>query len=410
MRSNSKAIASTFAAVSFFLATQAEAQSMGTAPAWVKAMPVGTWAPASQNRLADVDPAKDPAANPVYPNMPQWTGNNGHACVIECWNGGAFATRLGAKGSLLAWGGGHKGYYGNEVYAFDMQTRLWTRLSNPYKTPAFPVTDGWWPDGSPAVPHTYAMVGYHAGTNSLVSMQTERDNAGGIVVPMLVFFDLSAKTWRRGPIAPSHIQYGGWGVYDLSRDTWWMEGGDSGGNFGRYAMNGTGTAGTWTMYPPKFNYLDAMAERDPVHDIIVTTHFERDADMYGIDLTNPGSAPVLLTQGGSPPTRSGRHGWEWSPIRQAFIYWRAGGDVYQVKLAGSNWKTGTWVWERLTAPDNGVIPADPSPGVYNRFRLATYDDAEVAVVVNSTTGPVYAFRLPDGVLVRPDPPGVFGAQ
>jgi hypothetical protein len=410
MRWNSKAIASTIAVITLFIVAPARAQSMGTAPAWAKAMPVGTWAAVSQNRLADVDPAKDSTANPVYPSMPQWTGNNGHACVIECWNGGAFATRLGTKGSLLAWGGGHAGYYGNEVYAFDMQSRLWTRLSNPYPTPSFPVTDGIWPDGSPGVPHTYAQVGYHAGTNSLVSTQTEKNNLGGGVVPMVVFFDLTTKTWRRGPIAPSHIQYGGWAVYDISRDAWWTEGGDSGGNFGKFAMNGDGTAGTWTMYPPKFNSLDAMAERDPLNDIIVMTHFERGTEMYGLDLTNPGGAPVLLTQGGSPPSRRGRHGWEWSALRQAFIYWRQGGDVYQVKLQGSNWRTGTWVWERLTMPANAVIPADPSPGVYNRFRVATYDDAEVAVVVNDTAGPVYAFRLPDGVLVRPQAPGSVGAQ
>lgn len=380
------------------------AQSMGNAPSWASAMAPGTWSSVSLNKIDDLDPAKDSSINPNFPAKAPWSGNNGHACVIECWNGGAFATRLGSKGSLIAWGGGHQGYYGNEVYAFDMVTRQWSRLSRPYRTPSFPVTDGIWPDGSPSVPHTYAMVGYHAATNSFVSVQTEWSNLGGQVAPVPVLFDLSAKTWRRAPRAPGHVQYGGYTVYDSSRDVWWMEGGDSGGQFAKFAMNGNGTSGSWTMYPAKFNALDAMAARDPVNDIIVETTFGTGTNMYGIDLKNPGNSPVLLRQGGSPPARQGRHGWEWSSARQSFIYWRSGSDVYEVRLNGSDWKTGTWEWTRLTSGANSQTPQDPSYGIYNRFRIASYDDLEVAVVVNSTTGPVYAFRLPTGSFARPQAP------
>lgn len=386
------------------------AQGMGAAPAWAQAMPSGTWASVSVNTIDDFDPAQEPSLNPLYPLAAPWSGNNGHSCVIECWNGGAFASRLGGKGSLIAWGGGHKGYYGNEVYAFDMATRQWSRLSNPYPTPSFPITDGIWANGSPAVPHTYAMVGYHPATNSFVSVQTEWSNLGGQVAPVPVFFDLATKTWRRAPRAPALVQYGGWAVYDASRDAWWMEGGDSGGQFAKYAMNGNGTAGTWTMYPPKFNALDALAERDPVNDIIVMTTFGTGTNMYGLDLKNPSSAPVLLRQGGSPPTRQGRHGWEWSVARQSFIYWRSGSDVYEVHLTGGDWRTGTWEWNRLTSSANALTPQDPSLGIYNRFRIASYDDAEIAVVVNSTTGPVYAFKLPSGSFLRPTAPVLTSIQ
>lgn len=405
-----KILVRTAAIVAFALFTlPALGQDLGSAPGWAQSMAPGTWAAISHNKIEDVDPANDPAANPNYPNTPTWNGNNGPSCIIECWNGGALATGLGAKGSLIIWGGGHNGYFGNEVYAFDLDTQAWSRLSNPYPNIVFPVTDGIWPDGSPSVPHTYGFAGYHPATNSFTVVQTELNNLGGYVAPVPVFFDLTTKRWRRGPRNSQHLQYGGWSVYDASRDAWWAEGGDSGGAFVMYSMNGNGTTGSWTNYPAKFSALDAMAQRDPVNDIIVLTRFgSGGTTMHGIDLKNPAGAPVTLTQGGAPPSREGRHGWEWSARRGAFIYWRRGGDVYQVKLSGNDWRTGTWTWTKITSTTNSVVPQDPSPGIYNRFRLAGYGSTEVAVVVNSTSGAVYAFRLPETVgpqapILRPIP-------
>lgn len=381
-------------------ALPASAQDMGTAPSWAQSMTPGTWATISSNKIADVDPANDASANPNYPNSAPWEGNNGLSCVIDCWNGGALATGYGTKGALIAWGGGHAGYYGNEVYAFDLATQRWSRLTNPFKNTVFPVTNGIWSDGTPSVPHTYAMVGYHPPTNSFASMLTQTsNNFYHATIP--TFFDVSTKQWRRAPTSPSPVQYGGWTVYDSSRDAWWMEGGDSGGGFARYTMNGNGTNGSWANYSAKFGALNSMAGRDPVNDVLVITTFGSGTNMYGLDLKNPAGSPVLLKQGGSPPTREGRHGWEWSDVRGAFIYWRRGGDVYEVKLSG-DWKTGTWNWTRITSGGNTLAPQDPSPGVYNRFRLARYGREEYGVVVNSVSGPVYAFRLPS--VVGPMPP------
>jgi hypothetical protein len=45
-------------------------------------------------------------------------------------------------------------------------------------------------------------------------------------------------------------------------------------------------------------------------------------------------------------------------------------------------------------------------GVYGRFRLARFADAEIALVVNRVDGPVYAFRLPDAGLARAAAPKV----
>lgn len=393
------------------LALSANAATMSTpAPAWAQSMTEGTWQSISQNRLADLDPAKDPSANPNYPNDPPWAGKSGQRSVTATWNGGAFASGFGSKGSLIAWGGGHQDYYGNELYAFDMSTQRWSRLTKPFTQISFPVNNGIWGDGSPSVTHTSSYSGYHPGTNSFACMLTQTSN-NFYNANIAVFFDFDTQQWRHGPRNPSDIQYGGWAVYDASRDAWWMEGGDSGGGFSKYTMNGDGKAGSWTNFDAYFSALDSRAGIDPAHDVLVVTTFRQNTSMYGIDLKNPGGGAVQLKQGGSPPTRDGAAGWEWSDARKAFIYWRSGKDVYEVKLSGSDWKTGTWMWTRLTAGSNSVTPQADDTGVYNRFQLARYSDMEIAVVVNSVDGPVYAFRMPGGApLVQPNPPSSVTAQ
>jgi len=383
----------------------AHAQSMGAAPAWAQSMTPGTWAAISQNTMADVDPANDASTNSRYPSAPAYNGNTGQAGVVGAWSGGALATGLGTKGSLITWGGGHQDYYGNEVYAFDLATQRWRRLSNPYQNISFPAnSSGLWPDGSPSVPHSYGFAGYHPGSNSFVSLMTQVSNSpSNATTPVL--FDLSTGKWRSGPKdSGGFLVYGGWAVYDRSRDAWWGEGGDSGGNFVKYTMNGNGTAGSWSNFSAKFSALDSRAAIDPVHDMLAVTLFNHDDSIRGIDLKNPGNDAVTLRQGGSIPSRSGAAGWEWSDARQAFIYWRQGTGVYEVKLSGSDWRTGTWNWSNLSV-GGGATPQDQGTGVYNRFRLARYDDMEIAVVVNQVNGPVYAYRIPGGGPVKhPNPP------
>jgi len=380
----------------------------GPAPSWVTNIAPGTWSAVSLNTISDVDPADDAAANPNYPNTPPWSGNTGQIAVTTTWNGGAFAERAGPKGSLIMWGGGHKDYYGNEVYAFSMETRRWTRESNPYRNVSFPVSNGIWPDGSPSVPHTYSMSSYHPPTNSFVCLNTQSSNSpSNVTVPVL--FSFASKSWRRGPVNSQTVIWGGFTVYDPTRDVFWHDSGAT-GPFARYAMNGDGTQGTWTTFSGKVGSLDSRAALDKDHDIIVATSFRDNTNVWGIDLKNPSAAAVLLRQGGSPPTRSRAHGWDWSATRQAFIYWNGGTAVHEFKLSGSDWKTATWNWAGITSSGSTTTPSSLQNGIYSRFQVVTYDDAEVAVVVNEVNGPVYAFRMPGGPPIRPNPPAAVQAQ
>jgi hypothetical protein len=410
----------TAALAALCLSAQALAQIAKPAPSWVTNITPGTWAQVSLNTLADVDPEDDPSLNPNYPGNAPWHGNNGQDAVINTWNGGVFAAGLGEFGSLIMYGGGHAGYYGSEVYAFDLATRKWSRLSAPYKGPYnWPYSKAEYPDGSAIPPHTYDFVEYHPRTNSFVLLKGQTElgpPSNETAVPTAHAFDLGTRKWRRSPQnGDVNIYSGGFSVYDSKRDVFWVEGGASSSNFLKFdpnTSNGDGTFGTWTNYERKVTQTDSMAGYDPDNDLFVVTAFRNGTQVYGIDLANPTAARVQLKEGGTLPDKRSAHGWEWSEGRKAFIYWRSGSEVYEFKQPSGDWKSDTWQWSKITSGSNSLSPQamEVDNGVYSRFRIARFADAEVAVVVNRIDGPVYAFRVPTGTIVRPNAPTSVTAQ
>jgi len=401
------------------------------APDWVQHIAPGTWAAISLNTMSDVDPARDPEVNPNFPSAPPWRDNQ--SAVLGAWNGGAFATNYGSSGALVIAGGGHVDYYGNEVYAFDLGTRRWQRLTNPYRTPSFPVTDGIWPDGTPSVSHTYDQVDYDPVTNSFVMMKTQYDNTGGKSTPIVAMFsleglkapdtnanrDANARNWRLSPRSDdNYTQSGGWSAYDSKRMLFWANGGagtESFVSFDPQPARDDGRYGTFRGYPRRTAITDATAAYDPVDDMIAFTVFRTAPNVWAVDLTQPGAGNggnVQLRQTGTPPELESAHGWEWSPSRHAFIYYRRGAGVYELAREGDDWRNDPWRWSELTAPENTVIPdGDLRNGVYSKFRIARFSDAEVALVVTRADGPVYAFRIPGGTMQPgPKPPKSLSAR
>ena len=73
--------------------------------------------------LSNVDPC--PRRNCSY------SGGLGQKGVIAAWNSGIYASEYGALGALVVRGGGDGDYWGNETYAFDLDGRRWSRLTDP---------------------------------------------------------------------------------------------------------------------------------------------------------------------------------------------------------------------------------------------------------------------------------------
>jgi hypothetical protein len=384
------------------------------APAWVMEIAPGTWAEISRNTLADVDPAADPAVNPNHPGSAPWRGMVGQRGVLDAWNGGAFASRLGRYGALIAFGGGHNDYFGNEIYAFDLESRMWRRLTDPYAGSREAMVayraDGAFPDGTPLPPHTYDTVDYHPRTNSLVLLRVAQQlGSGGQVLKGMpaYLYSFDSRQWRRSLALDHPLKAAGWSAYDSRRDGYWVNPPPSTPNrpgfrfFDPNGENADGSVGIWSEShgPRKPGGGDGMGSYEPQNDLVVYTDFRKEPGVvYAVEARRPASAAVPLGLRGDPPDLGYAHGWEWSDLRRGFVYWprTAGADVHELRLGGDDWRRDPWTWRRLTSPSNRIVPQPMQfdRGVYSRFRLVRFRDAEVALVVNRADGPVYAFRVP----------------
>lgn len=384
--------------------------SAATPPPWVAAITPGTWAAVSLNTMADVDPALDPALNPRAPNRAAWSANEGQSGVLEDWTGGAFASGLGTHGALLTFGGGHGGYYGSEVYAFDLGTQRWRRVTNPYAGPfSWPFANGTYPDGSPVPTHTYDYVDYHPATNSFVVLRGVEDgyqstNATSQFVTHML--DLDTGQWRRSPVNSSpRINGGGSSCYDQTRDVFWIMTPGTNRIFAKFeptVANSNGTVGRYTNFTGDNVDIDTAADCDPVRDLYVYADFRNQDRVFARNLKDPAAARIQLQETGDIPTKEHGGGWAWSEKRQGFIYWRRGAGVFEFRPESTS-PTGTWRWSNLTAGGNQVSPPnmEKDNGVYSRFRLASFGDEEVALIVNRVDGAVYAFRIPNGTSTAP---------
>jgi hypothetical protein len=150
--------------------------------------------PPGTRYLADGDPARDPRLNPARtlrerlrraagrnPKSP-WHGVAGFSAITEAWNSAVYASRFGASGSMIVFGGGHDDYFGSDVHAFDLASREWRRISDGYvggsehnygAGATYP--DSAYPDGSPLPPHTYGYVQYDPVGNDYILLKGQTE-------------------------------------------------------------------------------------------------------------------------------------------------------------------------------------------------------------------------------------------
>jgi hypothetical protein len=418
-------------------------------PSWVGGMTVGYWYQISGNHpdldlpatplgtryLEENDPAKDARLNPAReaneilrrffrrrPHSP-WQGQCGFPAITEAWNGAVFATRFGASGSMVLFGGGHNDYFGSDVHAFDLATRQWSRITDGYVSrrageygarAVYP--DAVYPDGSPLPPHTYGYVQYDAIGNDYLLLKGQTELGPDVkATPIPHLFNLDALKWRRGAKHPSAIlSSGGWTTWDASRRTLWGHSGNSGNAFIGFRPDGDncdGTFGSWTpLYLKKIQTRadhNAMAI-DTVRDIIIVIA-SADNALYAIDPSEPAKDIARLSASGNQPVISEYAAIEYAPNLDQFVYFSAndGPQIYSIAApAGSAWWSltrGIWSWHSLLNDGNQLNPIAHAEAIssydvnkshtFGRFRVATYGPTDVAILVRHADTPVYAMRL-----------------
>jgi hypothetical protein len=420
-------------------------------PPWLERMSLSRWyaisgdcpdlglqpTPPGTRYLADNDPARDSRLNPARtlkermrrmagrdPRSP-WHGAVGFSAITEAWNGAAYAARFGASGSMIVFGGGHNDYFGSDVHAFDLASRQWKRISDGYvggrdcdygDGARYP--DSVYPDGSPLPPHTYGYVQYDPVGNDYILLkgQTELGRAvTAVAIPHL--FDLDTLRWRRGPKHPAAIlNAGGWTTWDGSRRVLWGHSGDEGGGnafigFRPDGDNGDGTYGCWTDHFP--NKLPGLANHnamqlDPLRDIIVVSVHARD-ELYALDPANPARDLVRLRSVGPKPVLRPFAALDYAPTIARLVYFSPldDGIVYTIaptrERAFSSGASDEWAWHAHEPAFGTLRPIADAAGrsriprhvshVFGRFRVATFGNVDVAILIRHVDSPVYVQRL-----------------
>ena len=387
--------------------------------------------------MKDNDPACDPHLNPArtpkerlrrmlgrQPKSP-WHGVAGFSAITEGWNSAVYASQFGASGSMIVFGGGHNDYFGSDVHAFDLASRQWRRISDGYidgderdygTGATYP--NAVYPDGSPLPPHTYDYVQYDPAGNDYILLKGQTELGREVkAVPIPHLFNLDTLAWRHGPQHPTAIlNSGGWTTWDDSRRMLWGHSGDDGGGnafigFHPDGDNGNETFGRWTDRFP--NKLPGIANHNamqihPSCDIIVVSVHSRD-ELYSLDPADPAREAIRLTSIGSKPRLQPFAALEYAPNIARLVYFSPldGGTVYTIAPARERHlgggPIGTWAWQ-AHQPSAGTLDpiadaADRSrfavnlSHVFGRFRIASIEGVDVAVLVRHVDSPVYAWRL-----------------
>ena len=152
---------------------------------------------------------------------PHPQGNSGPGSIISEWSSGAFDTN---RNRLIVWGGGHTDYSGNELYAFELKSLRWRRLTNPSRNIGGKESSGYYPDGKPRSRHTYDYVEYipppfdrfcsFGGAGLYPSGQIDIANVD--------CFNSGKKKWERLEDTPAY-GIGALSAYDPVRNEIWVQ-------------------------------------------------------------------------------------------------------------------------------------------------------------------------------------------
>ena len=361
-------------------------------PAIIANLPLHEWQAISLNTIRDVDPC------PV--SRCAWSANEGLSGVLNDWTGGVYASNEGELGGLVYFGGGHNGYYGNEVYFFDLATLLWERRGEPTdgQIPGDPNTFGlnsqcrFW-DGKPLAIHSYETVFYDPLQNLfwLTKVSDVPSNPpgppSGCNSTLPAAFSLDSNTWSDSGTSPARSKFSAT-AWDAKRNLLWMI--DKAAAPKLHSFDPV--LDVWQTHGNGFPLnIDLSAAIDPVQDLLVVVNFRGGAEqVVVVDLNSLDEDWFLAnTTGDTSIENQSQLGFEWAPQLGGFIAWKDGLDLFLLTPPASDPRNNPWVWSRINA--TGVTPDTPRNGPYSKFQYVP--ELGIALVASDVEGSVFAIRL-----------------
>jgi ferric-dicitrate binding protein FerR (iron transport regulator) len=332
----------------------------------VRQMAPNSWLALPDTRLRRVVP--DAA------QYPKTRGVSGPKSIVDSWSGGALDAQ---RNRLLVWGGGHTNYYGNELYAFDLGTLKWERLTDPTAEPAVGRQVN--ADGTPVARATYNGLACIAHADRMFALGG--DSAGAGATPDFTWtFDFAAKRWENrnpsGERPPTWV--GNCCAYDpQTRRIWWGEG-RTPNNAGLYSYDYDGNR--WTKATRDQFYYQTSA-LDLRRGLLVCVG---DGKIFAHDVRGESQARRIWQPGGGADfIAKPNPGWDYDAARDRLVGW-AGGAVQLLNPE-------TKVWTSIDAPG---APKATQNGIYGRWRYVP--SLDVFVVVTGIDEDVHFYKPPSG--------------
>lgn len=357
----------------------------------------GEWYEVSNSNMARLTPQPPPGGHTSTSDA-----------IMSAWSGGAYDTK---RDRLIIFGGGHADYGGNELYAFEVKTLSWKRLTNPSPTTlfcgqlnkAFGQTDlRWNADGTPVSRHTYDGIQYIPSLDRLWVLGGS-PWCTGASDNQTWLFDFDRLKWEKKTAAPINV---GTPVSAYDPVT---------GNI--YTLNQTTLIeynprdDSWkTRSNPSWQNGENTAEIDPVRRRFIV--IGGGASFY-YDLNKEGilARKQLVTTGDTEIVYRNAPGLVYDPINDVLVAWNGAVKTFNPKTRmreapedGSSvyvLDLDTLVWKKIKARGAVKPPAvvGNSPnGTFGRWQYIPSFNAFIGV--NSIDSNVFFYKMPVDVTKR----------
>jgi len=318
------------------------------------------------------------AVNPCPSNNCNYSGSQKN--VVNAWNSAAFDT---LRNRLIVWGGGHVDYGGNEIYAFNIDTLSWSRLTNPSTNIADDVDP--YPDGRPNPRHTYGTEVYIPSIDRFWVAGASLWETGSCNGNVWMYnFNASPPESGWEDQGSGHADCGGLAAYDPGKDRVLL------------LAKVNGSTKLYEFDPKKsssrFSTLNGSPSDRRAYQMGVVDPIRRRLIVVGAGVTwafdiDQSGAPqmTLNTSGATEIEAADAPGLAYDPVSDRVVAWNGGQTVYTLNLD-------SLVWEKRT-PTNSVNPGTitASGGTWGRF--AYVPSKNVFVLVNSTERNVFFYKL-----------------
>jgi hypothetical protein len=319
----------------------------------------------------------------AYPAIQATTGCDS---VIETWSGAALDTK---RNRLWIWGGGHNNYFGNEVYALDLNSQTMLRLNNPSPVDNVSSCPEAYLDGAPSSRHTYDSLAYIPTTDVMFAFGGSKSQCGYFSQGTWTL-NLSTLQWTQIN-ATGTIPKGGPGQiakYDPNTDLVFFHDYTN----GLYTFNHNTNA--WAQVLSDVYGIDyhATGVIDPKRKLFMVVGGDASpyVRVYTIGGSYAKSSPNLDASCSAAVTNQSSPGVTYDPVLDKIVIWpNFGNSVYL--MDDTNWTCATATYAGGPPNSHHVGSSDGTWGTFGRFQYVP--SLGVYVIVNDWDSDGFTLRL-----------------